>query len=107
MSSYAYFGIPVCRKAFLSLWACSNTRLRRLAQHAQEGNPEAPYDLRKARDKRLSETSSECAKTADLFWMYAYEHIAENLAEGDGSHGLVACVMLDDKAHDGNELGCS
>ena len=77
--TYPYFGIPVCRPAFEKLWCCSGWLLNHYRDWCAKGETLPPQDLRQSRHKREHCPASECA---DCFWLWCYENLAENLAEG-------------------------
>ena len=79
---FSYFGKDVCRCAFCELWHCSKKIISSYVTHAENGYNEMPQDLRKCRHVRGPSELKNAAATADLFWQYMYNHIAENLAEG-------------------------
>ena len=80
---YEYFGVQVCQMAMARLWMCSCTRLKRMVNHAREGHSEMPQDLRSARHIRDGGASISVQATANLFWIWMYDNVAESLAEGD------------------------
>ena len=77
---YHYFGTRVCREAFQKLWGCSGWLLDHYRKCVlQDDATLPPQDLRKSRYIRESRPASECA---DSFWLWAYDNLTENLAEG-------------------------
>ena len=78
MPLYPYFSQVVCRSAFQSLWNISNRQVARLRKHALEGYGVLPLDMRTTRTVRPTTTKTH---VANQFWLWAYYHLAENVAE--------------------------
>ena len=74
---WVFLGRATCRKAWKTLVEIGTSRLNRLHKHVKQGHLEPPRDLRKSR----ANLEGRSRNLAEEFFQWAYEHLAETLAE--------------------------
>ena len=75
---YVFLGFPVCFNAFLILTKTSKNYLRGIMHAIEGGAKTAPSDGRSERHAR----EKPAVQSANTFFQWAYDHLAEPLAEG-------------------------